>query len=72
MPGILYPPDWADAPPGWNWCAQDEDGRWFWYRQAPLPGMGSGVWRAHSRDQQLAAETGIPNLDWFDTLHQRP
>jgi hypothetical protein len=64
-------PDWATAPDGWDWLAQDEDGRWFWYRSEPRPGIGGGVWRANSRDQQLAA-SGAPNADWVDTLCQRP
>jgi hypothetical protein len=65
------PPEWKDAPEGWNWMAQDEDGRWFWYRSEPRPGIGGGVWRANSRDQQLAA-VGVVNDHWVDTLSQRP
>lgn len=64
-------PDWRDAPEGWNWVAQDEDGRWFWYRSEPRPGIGGGVWRANSRDQQLAA-VGVPPEDWIETLRERP
>ena len=63
--------DWAQAPPGWNWAAQDGDGRWFWYRSPPQPGFAGRVWRAHSRSQQLAGQ-GAPNLDWHLTLEQRP
>src|SRR3546814_14748882 len=33
-------PDWSGAPDGWNWQAQDEDGRWFWYRVRPEPSIG--------------------------------
>lgn len=64
-------PDWHHAPEGWNWLAQDEDGRWFWYRSEPRPGIGGGVWRANSRDQQLAG-VGMPPEDWIETLQQRP
>ncbi|WP_323012348.1 hypothetical protein [Castellaniella sp.] len=64
-------PDWSTAPDGWDWAAQDADGRWFWYRTLPLPGIGGGIWRANSRNQQLAG-TASPNPDWLDTLQQRP
>jgi len=64
-------PDWSAAPEGWNWAAQDADGRWFWYRVRPVPGIGGGVWRAHSTAQAFACQ-GEPNDDWFDTLIERP
>src|SRR3546814_9739627 len=64
-------PDWSGAPEGWNWQAQDEDGRWFWYRVRPEPSIGGGVWRAPSRAQQLARQEE-PNPDWVDTLLWRP
>lgn len=64
-------PDWATAPEGWNWAAQDEDGKWYWYRTKPQPGFGGGVWRAHSTAQRLAC-AGRPNAGWLDTLHCRP
>lgn len=64
-------PDWSAAPPDWNWTAQDEDGRWFWYRIEPVPGIGGGVWRSNSRNQQYAGQ-GAPNPDWLESLQQRP
>lgn len=64
-------PDWSLAPPGWDWAAQDEDGRWFWYGVQPVPGIGGGVWRAPSRAQTLAAQ-GEPNPEWYATLTKRP
>ncbi len=64
-------PDWSDAPDGWNWAAQDQDGRWYWYRTEPVPGIGGGVWRSHSKNQQYACN-GAPNADWFESLRQRP
>ncbi|WP_322998881.1 hypothetical protein [Castellaniella sp.] len=67
----LDTPDWASAPSGWNWAAQDADGRWFWYRIEPVPGIGGGVWRSNSRNQQYAG-LGAPNPDWLDSLQQRP
>ena len=64
-------PDWSQAPSGWDWLAQDEDGRWFWYAVPPKPGIGGGVWRSPSKLQQFASQ-GSPNPDWFDSLRQRP
>lgn len=66
-----YTPDWADAPTDWNWLAQDEDGRWFWYGVKPTPSIGGGVWRAPSRAQLLAGESQT-NADWLNTLQERP
>ncbi|HUH41117.1 MAG TPA: hypothetical protein VL024_09635 [Castellaniella sp.] len=71
MPHLPQEPDWSDAPEGWDWAAQDADGRWFWYRVQPVPGIGGGVWRAHSTAQVFACD-GSPNPDWFDSLRQRP
>lgn len=62
--------DWSQAPAGWNWAAQDEDGRWFWYGVQPAPSMGGGVWRAPSRAQVFAWQ-GDVNPQWYDTLHCR-
>ncbi|TKR53526.1 hypothetical protein D7I39_20445 [Allopusillimonas ginsengisoli] len=64
-------PSWSEAPPGWNWLAQDEDGRWFWYRVRPVLGAGGGIWRSPSRAQQFACQAE-PNSNWFDTLRERP
>src|SRR3546814_13554462 len=60
-------PDWSGAPDGWNWQAQDEDGRWFWYRVWPEPSIGGGVWRGPSRALALAAED-VRNPEWGDPL----
>lgn len=64
-------PGWGGAPAGWNWLAQDADGRWFWYRTEPQLNWSGGVWRSHSRNQQLAAE-GTPDPNWDATLRVRP
>lgn len=66
-----YTPDWSDAPSGWDWMAQDEDGRWFWYRTEPVLGIGGGIWRANSRNQCLAGQ-GSPNPLWYESLCTRP
>ena len=69
----VQPPDWADAPAGWDWLAQDADGQWFWYRTEPQQGWAGGVWRANSRNQQLAGRTEPPAGDtWADSLQRRP
>lgn len=64
-------PDWSLAPEGWNWAAQDADGKWYWYRTEPVLGVGGGIWRSNSRNQQFALQ-GDPNPDWLETLQQRP
>ena len=65
-----WEPDWSQAPEGWDWLAQDEDGRWFWYRTEPLVGVGGGVWRSNSRNQQYAGQ-GLPNPAWDASLRHR-
>lgn len=64
-------PDWASAPEGWLWRAQDADGQWFWYRTCPELGWAGGVWRSNSRNQQRAG-AGQSRPDWDQTLAQRP
>ena len=64
-------PDWADAPEGFNWLAQDADGKWYWYKTEPILGVGGGIWKSNSRNQQFAAD-GDPNDDWLDTMQVRP
>ncbi|MBB5216577.1 hypothetical protein [Parapusillimonas granuli] len=64
-------PNWSDAPEGWNWLAQDEDGRWFWYAVRPQLGVAGGVWRSPRRAQQFAAQ-GAPNPRWHESCLERP
>ncbi|HLR13227.1 MAG TPA: hypothetical protein VK104_06380 [Burkholderiaceae bacterium] len=64
-------PDWADAPDGWNWLAQDADGRWFWYAVEPRLGYAGGVWRSPRLKQQFARR-GQPDPDWHLSCMQRP
>ncbi|PLC55276.1 hypothetical protein CR155_03470 [Pollutimonas nitritireducens] len=71
MPTPKQTLDWSLAPPGWNWAAQDEDGKWFWYSVPPQLGIGGGVWRAPSRAQQYAHQDA-PNSTWYESLHKRP
>lgn len=63
--------DWAEAPPGWNWAAQDGDGKWYWYRTQPILGLAGRIWRSNSRNQRFAGQ-GAPNPDWDLSLQQRP
>ncbi len=67
----LSTPDWAEAPTGWNWAAQDGDGKWYWYRTRPILGLAGQIWRANSRNQQFAGQ-GAPNPDWDLSLQHRP
>lgn len=64
-------PQWSEAPEGWNWLAQDADGRWFWYAQQPQLGAAGGVWRSPRRAQQFAAQ-GDPDPRWHETCRERP
>ncbi|HLU79862.1 MAG TPA: hypothetical protein VKZ52_09890 [Burkholderiaceae bacterium] len=64
-------PSWSDAPHGWNWLAQDADGRWFWYAVEPQLGLAGGVWRSPRRAQQFAGQ-GDPNPLWYESCMQRP
>ncbi|TEA78887.1 hypothetical protein [Allopusillimonas ginsengisoli] len=64
-------PNWADAPDGWDWLAQDDDGKWFWYAVEPQPGIAGGIWRSPRRKQQFALQ-GQPNPRWYETCQQRP
>lgn len=64
-------PEWSTAPDEWNWLAQDEDGRWFWYKAKPVLGIGGGVWRSPSRGQVFASQ-GDANPAWYETLRERP
>jgi hypothetical protein len=63
--------DWSLAPEGFNWVAQDADGKWFWYCNPPLCGMDGGVWRSNSRHQRYAG-TGLSAPNWWQTLASRP
>lgn len=63
--------NWEQAPPGWNWAAQDADGKWYWYSNPPIIGVGGGIWRANSR-AQLFAFQGASNPYWYESLCERP
>ncbi len=63
--------DWTQAPDGFNWLAQDADGKWFWYSVQPRCGQDGGVWRSNSRQQRYAG-TGQPQADWWQSLQTRP
>ena len=73
IPAAGAVPDWADAPEGegWNWLAQDADGRWFWYCTEPRLNWPGGVWRSHSRKQQFAG-SGAPDAHWDSSMQVRP
>ncbi|HUH87373.1 MAG TPA: hypothetical protein VL003_04895 [Pusillimonas sp.] len=67
---LAGPPDWADAPDEWNWLAQDEDGKWYWYAVSPQLGVAGGVWRSPRRAQKFAGQ-GEPNAKWYESCRQR-
>ncbi|WP_269900318.1 hypothetical protein [Paenalcaligenes faecalis] len=64
-------PNWELAPSTHSWCAQDENGDWYWYSVEPQLSIGGGVWRSNSRHQQFA-QHGTPNPDWMHSLQLRP
>ncbi len=64
-------PSWSEAPDGWNWLAQDADGRWFWYAVEPQLGLAGGVWRSPRSAQQFARR-GEANPLWYETCTTRP
>ncbi|HMN20245.1 MAG TPA: hypothetical protein PKA16_02515 [Ottowia sp.] len=67
----LWVLDWSEAQAGWNWAAQDGDGKWYWYRTRPILGLAGQIWRANSRNQRFAGQ-GAPNPDWDLSLQHRP
>lgn len=66
-----YEPVWEHAPTGWDWLAQDQDGKWYWYAKQPTAGVDGGVWRSNSRAQKYAGQSNS-NQGWLDTLCKRP
>ena len=68
---LALTPPWSDAPEGWNWLAQDEDGRWFWFAVPPRLGVAGGIWRSPRLAQQFAGQ-GVPNPLWYESCRQRP
>lgn len=71
-PATPWTPDWSQAPEGWDWLAQDADGKWYWYRTEPQLGWAGGVWRSNSRNQQYAGQ-GVPDGEgWADSMQTRP
>lgn len=58
------------APGGWNWCAQERRGSWYWFRRRPIPNRVAGEWVVPMNDTQYAGESE-PNPAWELTLRQR-
>lgn len=71
MPRDNFIPNWDYAPDGWDWLAQDKDGKWYWYGKEPIAGVEGGIWRSNSRVQQYAGQSE-PKDDWLNTLFKRP
>ncbi len=62
-------PDWKDAPPSFNWLAQDRDGDWYWHMTKPQP-IHKDIWGLGT--DCFHAMTGIPNQNWKESLEERP
>ena len=60
-------PNWNDAPEWATHLAQDMHGQWHWFRGEPKP--DGQYWLASKYYNQRAF---IPNMNWRDTLQERP
>ena len=62
-------PSWDDAPEWAQWLAMDEDGRWWWYEEKPLPQRDYFYWLGGKMEESL------PVLDksmaWDESLEKR-
>lgn len=74
-------PNWSDVPEGYDWVAQDSDGKWFAYTHKPmLPGKRDGrfQWLTDSSIGEKWKRLNehylvlIPNPCWRGTLEKRP
>src|SRR3546814_2958121 len=67
--------DWTQAPSNWNWAAQDEDGRWFWYCVKPVLGIGGNPGSLNVNvnvswldKYEIASLPGTPMLDYSERI----
>lgn len=62
-------PDWDEAPEWAMFCAQDEDGGWWWYECHP--DRKTCVWTAERVGGHVeSARVYAPN--WKESLQERP
>ena len=61
-------PDWKDAPEWAQWLAQDEDGTWWWYENAPKVIL-SRTWFDSGRARKVSDNY---SENWRESLEQRP
>lgn len=64
-------PQWADAPEGANYQAQDGDGSYHWFEQFPHSNSQE-QWVAHGTTRSWYCGTGEPNPEWHATVERRP
>ena len=62
-----YKPKWSTAPEWAEYLAQDENGDWHWYQDAPLAGLS--VWETSGRFRDDGFKPGVRN--WQQTLERR-
>jgi hypothetical protein len=74
-------PSWSSVPEGYDWMAQDEDGKWYAYDHEPtLPREWDArlQWLSNSfkgyqwKELNSCSAALIPNPHWKDTLERRP
>lgn len=63
-------PLWKDAPYWANYLAQDGDGYWHWYETKPVAVNGCDWF--DSMDEGRSQRVERSDLNWKDTLEQRP
>lgn len=62
-------PSWDDAPEWAQWLAMDEDGRWWWYEEKPLPQKDYFYWLGGKMEESLPVlDRSMP---WDESLEKR-
>ena len=63
--------DWSKVPEGYDWAAQDEDGRIYAYSHEPFLFEGEfDVWDGFNQCVFLRRDK--PNKNWKKSLRKRP
>lgn len=62
--------DWSKAPDWAQFVAQDADGSWHWYQDAPDNAFFGDQWAVDTGRYQRIPRT--PSPTWKDTLQRRP
>lgn len=60
-------PSWGDAPDNAEYLAMDFDGRWFWYKEAPVINEHHFCWNGDD-----LSDAYCESEYWKSTLEKRP